>query len=190
MVRTATASDVPALASVLARAFYDDPVARFSHPLARRRLARMRFWFTGRLRTLLADELVFCDEGAERGAALWAPPDRWQLPPGEMVRTVRLVNLRAPQMVAGFHRVEKLHPREPHFYLSVLGVDPSDQGSGVGSELMRPMLERCDSEGVGAFLESSKERNIAFYARHGFRVTSEVRFPGGPSLWLMWRDPR
>jgi hypothetical protein len=52
------------------------------------------------------------------------------------------------------------------------------------------MLDRCDSEGVGAFLESSKERNIAFYARHGFRVTSEVRFPGGPPLWLMWRDPR
>ena len=52
------------------------------------------------------------------------------------------------------------------------------------------MLERCDREGVGAYLESSKERNVAFYGRHGFRVTGETRFPRGPRLWLMWRDPR
>ncbi len=55
---------------------------------------------------------------------------------------------------------------------------------------MEPMLQRCDDEGVGAYLESSKERNVAFYGRHGFRVTRELRFPRGPRLWLMWRDPR
>ena len=43
---------------------------------------------------------------------------------------------------------------------------------------------------IPAYLESSKERNIAFYARHGFRVTREVTLPKGPPVWLMWRDPR
>ncbi len=45
-------------------------------------------------------------------------------------------------------------------------------------------------DGVGAFLESSKESNIAFYARHGFRVLEPIELLRGPTLWKMWRDPR
>ncbi|HEX4307436.1 MAG TPA: hypothetical protein VHZ54_15485 [Solirubrobacterales bacterium] len=33
-------------------------------------------------------------------------------------------------------------------------------------------------------------RNIAYYARFGFRVTEEVRLPRGPRVWLMSRDAR
>jgi hypothetical protein len=56
--------------------------------------------------------------------------------------------------------------------------------------MLRPVLEQCDSDGVAAYLESSKERNIDFYARHGFRVTRELRLPRGPRVWPMWREPR
>ena len=189
MVRLATSDDVPALADALARAFDDDPLAEFAHPRAGSRPRRLAYFFRLRLRTLLADELCFCDD-RRRAAALWAPPDRWQPPPSESLRQVRLVNLRAPFVLAGFARMERLHPHEPHFYLSTLGVSPEAQGQGLGSRLLAPMLERCDREGVPAYLESSKERNIAFYARHGFRVTEEMRFPRGPRLWLMWREPR
>ena len=189
MVRTATADDVGVLARTLARAFHDDPLAEFSHPRASRREARLAFFFTGRLRTLVDEELCVCSD-ERTGAALWAPPDRWHVPGREALRTVRLLNRRAPLVAAGFARMERRHPREPHFYLATLGVSPEAQGRGLGSALLAPMLERCDREGVPAYLESSKERNLAFYGRHGFRVREEMRFPRGPRLWLMWRDPR
>jgi ribosomal protein S18 acetylase RimI-like enzyme len=190
MVRTVTPEDIPVLGGALARAFDDDPMGVFAHPVARTRPPRLAGWFAGRMRTLVGEELCFCDD-ARTGAALWAPPDRWEVPARELLRAMpRLLNHRTPQLVAGFRRVDALHPREPHFYLAVLGVEPRGQRRGLGSRLLAPMLERCDREGVGAYLESSKEANIAFYGRHGFRVTGEVRMPGGPPLWLMWRDPR
>ena len=54
---------------------------------------------------------------------------------------------------------------------------------------MQPVLELCERDGVPAYLESSKERNIDFYARFGFRVRDEVKLPAGPKMWPMWRDP-
>ncbi|MGH2912475.1 MAG: GNAT family N-acetyltransferase, partial [Solirubrobacteraceae bacterium] len=75
-------------------------------------------------------------------------------------------------------------------YLAVLGTEPDMQGQGLGSAVLEPVLRQCDNDGVAAYLESSKERNIAFYARHGFRVTGEIRLPRGPTMWPMWRDPR
>ena len=86
--------------------------------------------------------------------------------------------------------IERRHPAEPHLYLSVLGTDPERQGGGIGSALLAPVLERCDAGGVAAYLESSKESNVGFYARHGFEVTERMELPDGPPLWLMWRDPR
>ena len=86
--------------------------------------------------------------------------------------------------------MEKKHPREPHWYLAVLGTDPQHQGKGHGSAVLEPVLDRCDLEGVPAYLESSKEANVPFYERHGFQVTDTHDFPKGPRIWLMWRDPR
>ena len=85
----------------------------------------------------------------------------------------------------------RLHPERPHWYLSGIGTDPPAQGSGVGSALMRSQMARCDAAGEAAYLESSKERNVPFYERHGFRVSGELTVPGGgPTLWLMWRNPQ
>jgi ribosomal protein S18 acetylase RimI-like enzyme len=81
------------------------------------------------------------------------------------------------------------HPHEPHWYLAVLGTEPAAQGHGIGSELLRGTLAECDRMGTLAYLESSKEANIAFYERHGFRVDAEFHPPGGPKLWAMTRQP-
>ena len=188
MTRVATASDAPEIAASLARAFHDDPVASYALPSDRRRPGQLRRFYRERLRTLLPEELVFCDP-ERRGAALWAPPDRWHTPLGELLRT-RIFTRRSPLFLVGGRRVERRHPTEPHYYLAVLGVDPEAQGTGLGSRLLEPMLERCDREGAPAYLESSKERNLDFYARHGFRVTGRTRLPLGPPLWFMWREPR
>ena len=84
-----------------------------------------------------------------------------------------------------------MHPKaEPHWYLAFLGIEPSEQGKGLGSALLRPVLERCDSEGTPAYLETSNERNLPFYQRHGFEVVQQCGIPDGPHFWGMWRVAR
>ena len=173
----------------------DDPVAGWSCPPERLRSSVLERFQGARLRQLVQHEEIWTT--ADRcSAALWAPPERWKTTPRqdlELARGMLHPRLlpRAPRTIAGLLGMERQHPKQPpHWYLAVLGTDPSAQGRGLGSAVLQPVLERCDTDGVGAYLESSKESNIAFYARHGFRVTGEIRLPKGPSMWPMWRDPR
>jgi ribosomal protein S18 acetylase RimI-like enzyme len=189
-VRKATPSDSSALAAVLARAFHDDPVMSWVFPDPSRRVGQAARFFSLRLRTLVPDGEVYTTDGLD-GGAVWAVPDRWRVSATDGLRMLRLgLGWRFPRIVRGLTRIEMRHPHEPHYYLAILGTEPSMQGRGVGSALLEPVLASCDADEIPAYLESSKERNVAFYARHGFRVTEELDLPKGPRVWLMWRDPR
>jgi ribosomal protein S18 acetylase RimI-like enzyme len=192
-VRPARGEEVPQLAAMLARAFHDDPVmAWFMRNEDRRPKYAARF-FAWQLHRLLGQEQIHVAADGS-AAALWALPGRWRESTWQALRLfvalVPALGSHLPSAARGVDRIERRHPEDPHLYLAALGTDPPAQGRGVGSALLRPGLELCDREGLPAYLESSKERNVAFYARFGFRVTEEVRMPAdGPSLWLMWRDP-
>ncbi len=191
-VRRARPDDFRSLAAMLARAFYDDPVTAWFYPDARRRLGHVRRFFLIRLRQLADQELLYTTPDLS-GAALWASPGRWREDLRQSLMLVPMLPVLLPRIVRSTHAVraiERRHPIEPHFYLSVLGTEPRQQGGGIGSALLGPVLHRCDVEGTGAYLESSKEGNVDFYARHGFAVTERIELPDGPPLWLMWREPR
>ncbi|MFE4644295.1 GNAT family N-acetyltransferase, partial [Streptomyces sp. NPDC056730] len=65
------------------------------------------------------------------------------------------------------------------------------QGRGLGRALIEPVLERCDREGLPAYLEASSERSRRLYERLGFTFTgTTVDLPDGPHMWPMWREPR
>jgi ribosomal protein S18 acetylase RimI-like enzyme len=104
---------------------------------------------------------------------------------------VRFLGLRTASVLGGLERMEKRHPPDrSHWYLFILGTEPAAQGRGLGSALLAQVLARVDADGMPAYLESSSERNIAWYGRHGFEITGEVAIGGGPRIWLMWREPR
>jgi ribosomal protein S18 acetylase RimI-like enzyme len=73
----------------------------------------------------------------------------------------------------------------------MIGVSPERQGEGLGSALIGSVLDRCDREGLAAYLEASNDRSRALYERLGFVVTGgSLDLPDGPRMWPMWRDPR
>jgi GNAT superfamily N-acetyltransferase len=191
--REAGDGDIRPLARVLARAFADDPVMTWlfgDRPTPR--LRRLRRYFASEARRHRRDGRVLVSDAGE-GAAFWDPPGRWRLSWRDIVRTAPVmltaVGPRLPRAIGALDLIERAHPREHHWYLAVLGTDPPHQGKGIGAALVDPVLAGCDREGLGAYLESSKEQNIPYYQRFGFAVTGQIDLPGGPPVWPMWRDP-
>ena len=194
-LRKATAADRQRLTATMARAFDDDPFANWFAAQDKRRARRIYDFMDVAFRLTSPHGDVYTGDGIE-GGAYWAPPGKWEMGALQqmlllpaMIRTTTV--RRMPGVLSALNAVEKKHPHEPHYYLLALGVEPTLQGRSVGSQLMAPILERCDRERVPAYLESSKEKNIPLYERNGFEVTEEFRVPnGGPPIWLMWRDPK
>ncbi len=191
-------SDVSSLSACLTRAFDDDPVSEYLFPNRRTHARRLERYFRWQFRHVFFPRGECWTSDDLSGAALWIPPER--LSPSfvesvtQVATVVPILGRQTSRALRLLEQMELVHPKTAHCYLGTIGVDPSRQGTGVGSALMSVVLERLDEEGVPAYLESSKESNLAFYARHGFEVTGEVGPERGrtaiPRIWMMWRSPR
>lgn len=181
-------------ADLLARAFWDDPVMVHLLPHASSRHRRLvhvyRFALAdGRRRGLVHTT-------SDRAAvAVWHAPGERRVGPRDVIRAAPM-GLRAfgprrlPTAMATFDTTERHHPRQHHWYLALIASDPIHRGTGAAAALLGPVLARADEEGVPAYLESSKQANVAYYERFGFEVTERIDLPGGgPPMWLMWRTP-
>jgi GNAT superfamily N-acetyltransferase len=193
-VRRVVAADVATLADMLVRAFDDDPVANFMFVGDRRRSAGLHAFFTSQLRRqYLPLGHVYATDDLD-SAAIWGPPDvvrnGWKELFQLLPVTPFLTSTRAHRALRLLFEVDGLHPKERHWYLATLGTDPSRQGMGRGSGLLQRVLGHIDQLGDPAYLESSKEGNVSFYARFGFEVIDEFRSSvGSPPIWRMWREP-
>jgi GNAT superfamily N-acetyltransferase len=192
-LRQATVEDVPRLRSVLAEAFYDDPVLGWLMPDERKRRARLRRFYGIELRHLALPHGQIWTTSDLTGAALIMPPGAWRVPLQATLMEGSAFGvhlLRAARLGAAMEWRHARDVREPHYYVRDIGVYPDMQGKGLGSALMRPTLERCDRKGLPAYLEASSERSAALYGRLGFRLAGELSVGGSPPLRLMLRRPR
>ena len=97
---------------------------------------------------------------------------------------------RLPTVYELFEQMGRYHPAEPHWYLPLVGVDPTRQGRGYGAALLRHALARIDREERLAYLESSNPANVPLYQRHGFEVIGTIQVGDAPPLFPMVRRPR
>lgn len=198
IVRAFSRADLKPACAMMARAFDDDPVITWIFPDEQMRRRRLPAFFAASMRgTGLRHEgtELLVTGGEIAGCATWLPPGGWLPSMWQQIAAlpgyVRTLGSRLAVASATYGALLGVHPRDPHWYLAGIGTDPPLQGTGIGTELMRSRLARCDAAGMSAYLESSKASNVPFYQRHGFTVTRELTIPsGGPTLWLMWREPQ
>ena len=172
----------------LTLAFADDPVCRWCWEDMSQHLAAFpifaRAFGGGAFSAGSALQIKGC-----AGAALWLPPNA---SPDEaaldaVIQTTVPDRLRAP-LYSMLEQMGEHHPQRDHWYLPLIGVQPAHQGKGLGSVLMRPILQRCDEKRLPAYLESTNPRNISFYERLGFRRTGRIQVSDSPVIVPMVRE--
>ncbi|MFI0237419.1 GNAT family N-acetyltransferase [Streptomyces sp. NPDC016845] len=195
-IRRAVVSERDFVVGLLDEAFMDDPVSRWVFPEEERRRARHAYLMGAFTDATFADGYIDLAEDGT-AVALWmdvpeaAGEDQEEGVDGaaQVRAAVDPDNERVEQIA---RLTEAAHPTgRAHVYLWMIGVRPERQGEGLGTALMAPVLERCDREGLPAYLEASNARSRALYERLGFVFTgTAVDLPDGPSLWPMWREPQ
>jgi ribosomal protein S18 acetylase RimI-like enzyme len=188
-VRSIDEGSADAAYATIVLAFSADPAARWTWPRADDYLRNMpvlaRAFSSKGFALGTAYEI-----GGFAGVALWLPPgvSPDEEPLGELVRRTAPAAIQ-PDLAKVFDRMAGFHPKEPHWYLPVIGVDPSRQGQRLGDRLMTHALARCDADGLPAYLESSNPRNIPFYERLGFQALGQIQVGSSPSIVPMLRRP-
>lgn len=184
----------------LARAFQEDELFIHLIPDAVKRATLLPILFEIMARYGVLYGEVYATSPLLEGVACWFPPGK-----GE-------IQLRRLFRVAGFSLIyyyiknrhvlsrylsynefaTKLHIRcakNPHWYLSPIGVDPKFQGRGYGSDLLRSMLYRIDQEHLACYLETQSHKNISLYESFGFQVVEKGTIPGTEiTHWAMLRE--
>jgi len=186
-----------AAAGALARAFHDDPLIGYFFPDEAQRTKIGPLFFRGALRLAHPEGSTYTTGETPLGGALWMPPGKSKVPMGRLLRVMipdlpRYGLRGARRLLAVVDELEKKHPKQPHWYLMVLGVEPARQGQGLGGVLMSEVLARADAERSDAYLETNKAVNVPFYERHGFEVVENFNCHRGkgPETWTMLRRPR
>jgi GNAT superfamily N-acetyltransferase len=189
-VHPASEREQQSVIDVITLAFSTDPMARWSFPDPSTYVSLMPDVvraFGGRG---FAHGTVHLVPGG-LAAAMWLP----QGVQPDVERLAALTEKHAPKdrigdMMAVFEQMDRYHPKDACWYLPLIGVDPTCQGRGFGSALLRYALEQCDRDGAPAYLESSNPRNIPLYERHGFVSMGAIQSGNSPTLVPMLRRPR
>jgi len=184
-----------------ARSFYDDPFFVHLSDESMKRAKGLTLYMRSHM-AVLGDSAVAT--GARNAAGLlvgicvWQRPGTYPLPVGRQVRemggSLRALVPEPSSLVKGLRytfAMEKARPKDEHWYLSLLAVDPMAWRQGIGSALLEPSLASIDDDGLPCYLETQKEANLAYYRRFGFEETERLTIRGGgPVLFTMTRPVR
>lgn len=183
----ASPADKHCVVDILAKAFEDNKSVNYiikQDQSRKRRIKRlMEYSFDV---CHLFGEVLLSDDKRACALIVWPEKKRTSLKSALldiklMVTCIGLSNIKKALVREG--KIKKLQPKEPMYYLWFIGVDPLEQHRGIGSQLLREIIERYALEQRAICLETSTLRNIPWYQRFGFEIYNESNF--GYTLYFL-----
>jgi ribosomal protein S18 acetylase RimI-like enzyme len=194
-IRRAASGDLEPVLATLVSGFWKDPLYRWLYPDEGTRAEHLVEVFRLVIGAGLATGSVWVSADLQ-AVAVWTQAGVELVDDELHARYVTLLehtlgSERAADATAGMAATAAHVPSVPHDTLHSIAIHARRQGQGLGTGLLQPLLADCDRRGRPAHLDSSNQRNVAFYRRLGFEQTAETRVPGGgPVMRTMWRPAR
>lgn len=193
-------------ARLLAAALSNDPAYGYLFPELATRRAGLEDFFTRNQRTHLPHRCTYValgEHGESFGTVTLRPPGGIRISMLTMIRrgllpfalrhgrsaVKRLLWLKATYDAL---EAEAAHG-EPHLLVHMMAVRPELQGRGLGTRLLRTVLDRALSERprTRVVLTTHLPENVVFYRRAGFDVTHERELtPPGSAPYTVWSMAR
>jgi GNAT superfamily N-acetyltransferase len=192
--RVAGPADIDRIVEIVTSAFFHDPLWGPAFPDVERRAEQAgglwRFYVT----CVMRYRQTFLTAGGE-AAAVWIPPGEDELTRAEESELERLLLATTGRETTDgileiMAQFEAVRPREPHFYLGLIGTHDAHRGNGYGMRLLAENLAAVDAAGAAAYLESSNPVNDVRYGRFGFTAYGKITAATGHVMTTMWRPPR
>jgi ribosomal protein S18 acetylase RimI-like enzyme len=192
-ITAASASDIDEAVGCLATAFAQDPITGFLLQNGQGYRERVTHFFSLLMRARIALRMpVLVARGAHGigGASMGYSTVRSEWPAGlteEWDHFEKAIPGSTDRMAIYDEVANKFKPPAPHYYLGVIGTDPTLQGSGIGTQLLKSFCEISASDPLssGVYLETAQASNLRFYERAGFAETGRGNL-GDATLWCMF----
>ena len=174
--------------SVLKLGFSNDDLLRWVFPEADSFLKSFDIWMEEFSKESFKNNIVFSEESFH-GTSLWHPPG-FEFDESVLGSTFESIpESRLENVLKFFEEFSKYHPKDA-WYLAFIAVDPSKQGSGIGSFILKEALKMIDEKNEKAYLEASSERNMSLYERHGFECMGRIQINDSPAAFPMIRQKK
>ena len=182
-------------AEVVTMAFFDYPMFTHYFPDSKRRKQRMSWYMEKTLNCAIHYGEVFVTSDYS-GIMFILSPCHTRLTNKEFIKNGFLFipfvmgfrnyakSNECEKFVADTH--ERLLNGKKHYYLWGLATNPNVQRKGVGSALLKALIDKADVENMPVYLETHDEKNVAYYERFGFRLIHKDTIPKhGLDIWCM-----
>ncbi len=192
-------------ASLLAKAFYDNPAHQYFCPNPDKRVAQLTWLLGANLNLQLshgAKSFCLVERNNIQAMGYWTDPNLKI----SLVKKVRAGLLKAPAVLGpkNFLRMMEVSSHiensilglslgRPHKYLNNMVVEERLRGKGLGSKILNQQIDLITKQDPKTFfsLTTQKPENVQFYEKHGFRVVREEHPKDGTGKfanWIMCRD--
>lgn len=183
---------------ILSKAFRHDPVFSYFIPDTNQRLKTLNHYFQHVIKCGLRYGEVYSSPNLEC-ISVWFPPKNSfhtrmkAIKSGALALPLRVKwkYLTLQNKIHNFsNNIHKKLVPYPHWYLSLIGVNPEDQGKGFGQQLLSTTINRIDLENKPIYLETNTEKNVKMYKHFGFHILQKAIIPATKIFhWSLLRNP-
>ena len=188
--------DIDNFSGVLARGFEGYPLFEYFCN-NKYDFYKMKLFWTVALTASYKKAYSIGDSINSKGAAVFFPPDYKDIGVVSYFKAggYKLLSKLAVSKMLKFDsfaaKIKKKYADKNTWYLYSFAVIQDARGNGIGSKLLKPMLDYFDNEKQNCYLETLKSENVSLYEHYGFKLMEEVKVPGTDmTLYAMLRESK